>query len=115
MNYENFILFVQQILTLYGFAIIIAGVFGNIFASWICFRPSMRGTPTFIFIGFASISDMLTLFTWNLDHFTVVYFNFTYKSVGFLCKLLESQQYYSLQASAWLLVNKTINLFHTVL
>ena len=61
------------------------------------------------------MSDILGLFTWNLDHFLDPYFGFDIENLNiFTCKILSFTQYFSLQSSSLLQSFVTIDRYITI-
>lgn len=80
------------------------GTIGNILVFLVCFFR-LRDQVTFIFIMFLAISDGVSLYEWNLTHFSDAFYtpNLLLDSVT-KCRLLSYFQYSSLHTSAWLMV-----------
>lgn len=97
-------------------SIIILGLIGNM-ACFCIFRcnKQMRKMSTNVYLSYCSITDTLSLFVWNLDHFLIPLTNIEMEAISlFACRLLSFIQYVSLQASAWLLSFMCIDRFVTV-
>ena len=91
---------------IYSILILLIGSLGNLCASLACTRKSLRKTPTFVFIGFALISDTVSLYFWNIDHYLLAFESYQIEDVSiFFCRFATFFQTTSLQWSAWLLVN----------
>ena len=85
---------------------IIFGTVGNIITFSICLNSKLRKKTFFVFIAFITICDILTLYTWNLSTFLTPFFHIFHENLHYAwCKFTVLSQYFSLQASAWLLVN----------
>jgi hypothetical protein len=86
---------------------IIFGTFGNLVTFSICLSSNLRKKTFFVFIAFITICDIFTLYTWNLSTFLTPFYHIFHENLHFAwCKFTVFCQYFSLQASAWLLVNK---------
>lgn len=60
---------------------------------------------TFIYLRFLAVSDLLSLFYWNLDKFISTWSGFSYQSMSMsVCKVGTWLQYTTLQYSSWMLV-----------
>ena len=92
-----------NILDTYDILVTIFGTFGNILVFLVCLR--IKKNSTFALMRFLAISDLVSLYWWNVDHFMVPFFNLDFQSMYvFYCRLADFAQYSSLQISAWLLV-----------
>ena len=97
----------EKILGLYTLLLIVIGTITSLLSIYICFR--LRQTSTFVFLAFLSLSDILTLYYWNLTHFINSYTNIDFLNFNYwVCKFGSYFQFTSLQISAWLLVNHKI-------
>ena len=92
------------ILGIFCLGLAIVGTIGNTLIFFICILK-LRNEVTFIFIAFLAVVDMVSLFEWNLTHFTDAFYtiNLLMDTIP-KCRLLAFFQMTSLQASAWLLV-----------
>ena len=87
---------------LYEFILIIVGTIGNLSVFFVSLNIKNN---TFILIRFLSIGDIMTLYFWNLNHFTKQFFHLDLQNFNFyFCKFFQFSQYTSLQISAWILV-----------
>lgn len=60
---------------------------------------------SFIYLRFLAVSDLLSLFYWNLDKFISTWSGFSYQSMSMgVCKVGTWLQYTTLQYSSWMLV-----------
>ena len=92
-----------KILATYDICLTAGGTIGNIIVFLICLR--IKNNSTFALMRFLAISDLVSLYWWNVDHFMVPFFNLDFQSMYvFYCRLADFAQYSSLQISAWLLV-----------
>jgi hypothetical protein len=85
--------------------ILFLGFFGNTITLLI-FRldDELKNMSSMVILSFCCITDMLSLLTWNLDHWLEPNFNFTIESLNIhTCKFFVFIQYFSLQSSALLL------------
>lgn len=91
-----------QILGAYSLIIIILGTFGNILTIYVCSKS--KNNPTFVLLQYLAANNLISLFYWNLSHFTeTIHFDITSYSM-FGCKVGAWTQFSSLQTSAWILV-----------
>jgi hypothetical protein len=98
---------IAKTIGVYSMIILVIGTAGNTFAALVCLRKSLRETPTFVFICFELVSDTVSLYFWNIDHYLVAFYSYMIEDVNIqLCRLATFFQTTSLQWSAWLLVNK---------
>ena len=91
---------ILKILGGYALFITIAGTFANllIFLTTIKFKDD----TSFKIIGINAISDAIALYYWNLNHFTLIYFNIDLINNNiYSCKIGQLIQFTSLQFSAW--------------
>ena len=83
----------------------IIGTLGNVITICVCFTKRLRQVTTFNLIAIISLSNIVSLYQWNLDHFLEFSLKFDYLRKNLIfCKYLSYFQYCSLQYSAWLLV-----------
>lgn len=94
----------EKVVCAYGVGLIFFGTFSNMMSFFVCSK--LKSNKTFVFLSFLSISDIFSLYYWNLSHFFSVYFNIDIINYNYwLCKFAQFIQYASLQSSAWMLVN----------
>ena len=87
----------------YSLIITVTGIIGNLLIFVTTFR--VKKNTTFIFLRFVSISDLVTLFFFNLDSFTQPVYDVYLENLSILsCKWVMFLQFSSMQVSAWLLV-----------
>lgn len=105
-----------RLLSYYPLLIIGVGVVGNTI-SFIIFRfhSAFKSSSTMVYLSFVAITDTLSLFGWELDH----YLNFNHYISIFtenkvLCKVSWFNQYASLQCSALLLSIMTVDRYAIV-
>lgn len=92
---------------MYALFLTIIGTIGNI----IIFIVTSKLTKpnTFVYLRFLAISDILTLYYWNLDKFVLSFTRANYQNMSVaMCKIGNYIQYTTLQFSSWMLVNKFI-------
>jgi hypothetical protein len=96
--------------------IIANGVIGNTICFLIFrFNSNFKNMSSMVYLSFAVIVDTISLFDWNLKHFTVANFNFNIDYVTiYSCKFLPFLQYFSLQASGWLLSFVSLDRFISI-
>jgi hypothetical protein len=93
----------QKILGAYALLLIIVGTISSVISFYICIKLSK--ISTFVFFAFLSISDIISLYYWNLTNFINIWFNIDLLNYSYwLCKIGSYYQFTSLQISAWLLV-----------
>lgn len=97
--------------------IIIIGVVSNTTAFIIFrFNNDFKSMSSMVYFSFVTITDTLSLFGWNLDHFISYNFHVTLTDINeYCCHIIEFQQYFSLQSSAVLLSMATIDRYVTVI
>lgn len=89
----------------YALFLIIAGTFGNLFTVFIITSTKLKETTTFIFFAFLAVTDALSLYFWNLDHFLVGIFGIDRQNTSAIwCKVDSFIQFVVLQSSAYFLV-----------
>ena len=99
--------FILKAIGVYSMIILVIGTIGNVCASLVCLRKSLRETPTFVFIFFELISDTISLYFWNVDHYLLAFHFYQIEDINIhLCRFASFFQVTSLQWSAWLLVLK---------
>ena len=97
---------IYKILGVVSVSLCIIGLLGNSFTFFICLRKRLRKTNTFLLMAILSANDLASLAVWNLDLFLMAFFNFAHEYLSlWWCRISVFVQYYSLQYSAWLLVN----------
>jgi hypothetical protein len=97
-------------------AIIVFGLIGNTISFLVfTFDEKMKSINSMIYLSFISITDTLSLFVWNLNHFLFPRFKIQIEFLSlFNCKLFVFLQYFSLQCSGLLLSMLTIDRYFTV-
>jgi hypothetical protein len=94
----------ERIASYFSLIIIIIGCVGNTI-SFLIFRfdKDMKKMSSMMVLSFLSITDTISLFEWNLDHFIANNFETSifYESI-FSCRLLLFLQYWSIQCSGFL-------------
>jgi hypothetical protein len=95
---------IVEILSAYALFLVVFGTIGNFLVFLTSIR--LRHTSTFIFMAFMAISDTLTLYFWNLNHFTSTFFNLDIENTLVInCRIGNFIQFSSFQSSSWLLVS----------
>ena len=99
------------------FGIIIIGL-GLVFntLTFLIFRldKELKKMPSIVILSFVCVTDTLSLFTWNLNHFLIKY-NIQIEGVSILsCKIFSFMQYTSLEISGLLLSLCTIDRYFTI-
>ena len=97
----------RKTLAVYSAFLIVFGTVANLITFIICLKKNLRQTPTFVFLSFLVLSDIVCLYFWNLNHFVSTFYGFIYESfsIGY-CKFFFTTQLISFQTSAWLLVSR---------
>lgn len=111
----------KQIVIIFAYVpvgIIAFGIIGNTICFFIFrFNKELSILSSFVILSFVAITDTLSLFVWNLNHFLVLVpgaSQVEYVSL-FLCKIMVFNQYWSLECSAWLLCLISIERYFTLL
>jgi len=96
--------------------IILMALVGNMICFAVfTFNKKLKEINSMVYLSFVSITDTLSLFVWNFDHFLEVNFKLKIEYLNlFNCKFFVFLQYFSLQCSAFLLCMLTIDRFITV-
>ena len=92
----------------YALLLIIVGVIGNSFNLYIILKTDLKNTTTFVFFAFLAITDMCSLFFWNLDHCLWIFLINIINSNKAWCKIGNFFQHTFCESSAFFLVNKII-------
>lgn len=101
---------ITKVLGIYSIILTILGTLLNGFIFLVCLRKNLRKINAFKFFAIISISDTISLYEWNLEHFINVFFNVNFSYTNLVwCRLGTYLQYVSLEYSAWLLVSKFKN------
>ena len=96
---------ISEIVAYYSIFLIIVGTLGNFFTIYLIASTKLKNTTTFVFFAFLSLADIMTLYWWNLDHFTIPLFKFNRQKMStFLCSFDIFMQFSFFQASAYFLV-----------
>ena len=92
----------------YAFSLIILGTIFNIFNLIIFSRGKFRETnerPTIHYMRAIAVMDILMLYGWNLDHYSLTVHGYMLWSKSIVaCKILMFINYFAPQTSAWLRV-----------
>jgi hypothetical protein len=108
---EKFYYSINIILSIYSILIAVFGSIGNILTFSICMSKNLRKIPTFIFIGFMALIDILSLSMWNFNELLLTFYGLTIGDFNHLaCKITSFLQLFSLQTSAFLLVSKPLTI-----
>jgi hypothetical protein len=114
---EEYFKNLEKIVSFIALVIIFIGLVGNI-TSFLIFRlnKEMKKMPSMIFLSFMCVTDTLSLFTWNLDHYLKPNFKFSIESLNiYTCNFFSFIQYFSLESSSWLLTWVSIDRYITIL
>ena len=104
-----------QVTSYFGIIIIGLGLVFNTL-TFLIFRldKDLKKMPSIVILSFVCISDTLSLFTWNLNHFLEKY-NLKIENIDIsTCKIFSFMQYTSLEISGLLLSLCTIDRYFTV-
>ena len=98
------------------FLIIALGILGNPLTLYcVVSDNSLRKMSSMVILMFVTVSDTLSLFTWNVNHFYKYYYKINYYYLNiYLCRIMTFVQYFGLQSSGFLLSLLTIDRFITV-
>ena len=96
--------------------ILIAIIFNTITFLVFRFNSKMKKIPTMVILSFVCITDSLSLFTWNLDHFFEFHNLPDIESLNiYTCKIFLFLQYFGLQSSAFLICFVSIDRYFTII
>ena len=92
-----------KIIAIYNLLMIIFGTLGNLLVFYV--GVLHRKNNTFLFLIFLSMSDMVSLYFWNLNHFVQPFWDIDLQNIDFyFCKIMQFCQFSSFQLSGWFLV-----------
>ncbi len=92
-----------QFLGIYSLLLVIAGTIGNILILFVTCR--LKKQNTFVYLRFLAVSDLLSLYYWNLDKFVSAFTSTNFQAISVtMCKIGNFTQYTTLQFSSWMLV-----------
>ncbi len=107
----------NDILSVIALLFMIFGTLGNLFASYICLRPSLQKVHTFRIMSILFLHEIFSLYTWNLDIFLLLFWSdakgasLNLDQISVIeslsietCRIFTFMQYYSLQCISWLMV-----------
>lgn len=107
-----------RFLAYFSLVIIALGLLGNS-TCFLVFRihKDFRNTSTMVYLSFVAITDTLSLFGWNLDHYLVpLHFTSLELTDKVLCRLSIFNQYASMQSSALVMsvmsVDRFVQIYH---
>nr|QVK45791.1 G protein-coupled receptor [Proales similis] len=93
----------RKILGVYALLLIIVGTLTSFLSLAVCLK--LRSNATFVFFAFLTLSNIFTLYFWNLENFLQEYIDIDLLNYSlFVCKFGSFVQFSSLQISAWILV-----------
>lgn len=95
----------SKIIAIWSIILIIVGIALNPLVCYICLKSKqLRSKSTFKLLAIVSICDLISLFEWNLDHFTQGIFNhLESKNNVFYCRFVTMfLQYVTLEFSSWM-------------
>jgi len=105
-----------KIVSFLGPIIIVNGVIGNT-AAFLFFRinSDLKKMTSFVYLSFVAITDTLSLFIWNLNHFLAPNFDISIEQLNiFTCRFFSFIQFFSLQSGGILLCMVCIDRYVTV-
>ena len=114
---SSLMIIVFKIISIIPLIIIFIGVTGNL-TSFLIFRleKELRQMSSMVYLSFCCITDTLSLFTWNLNHFLRPNFNFGTDELGIhYCRFFQFIQYFSLQSSALILAAVCVDRYFSVI
>ena len=96
----------SKIISIISIILCIFGKVGNIVSITICMRKSLRKTPTFIYMVFTSLVDIIPLAVIVLYSLNFLFLDLQLRFANFeFCKILIFLTLWSCQSSAYLLVS----------
>lgn len=102
----------SKILAAYNLLLIIMGTLLNPIVCYVCLRSSkLRTVSTFKFLSIIAINDIVSLYMWNQEHVTQIFFNIELISISlFYCRYISAfLQYFTLQFSSWMWVSISLD------
>lgn len=111
-NTTNLIGIFEKIFASYSLALIILGSIFNSLVCFICLKSkTLRSTSTFKMLAIVAISDLISLFEWNADNFSIAFFNYlAYTQNLFFCRFVTMfLQYATLEISSWMWVSISLD------
>ena len=106
----EFYVITNYIISYYALFVASFGTLGNLITIFICTRKALRETTTFIFIAFMSFVETISLYGWNLNNLFLIYYKINLTDFNLAtCRALMVLQMFSLQCSAFFLVNYYVN------
>lgn len=115
-NSQEFVRIFNLVVAYLSLSIIFVGIVFNTACFFIFrFNKELNKMSSSVYLSYCSITDTLSLFDWNLDHFLSPVFNTGVENPSlFACRFFSFIQYFSLQSSAWLLSFTCIDRFFSV-
>jgi len=101
----------------FPFVIIFLGLTGNPLTFTILrTNKVLKKQSSMMVFSFISILDLLSLFTWNLDSYFSVFYDFSYEMKNLIvCRLMVFLQYFGIESSALLLSFISIDRYFTII
>lgn len=114
---ENLTIWYVYVIEYFPFVIIALGLTGNLFTLVVLrTNKELQKQSSMIIFSFISILDFLSLFTWNLDSYFTLKYNFIYETkILAVCRIMVFLQYFGLQSSALLMSFISIDRFFTII
>jgi hypothetical protein len=106
-----------KITSLIPLFIIFLALIGNT-ASFLIFRldKDMKQIPSMIFLSFVCVTDTLSLFTWNLNHYLMINHELIIENVNiYMCKIFQFIQFFSLESSGLLLSLISVDRYFSIM
>ena len=103
----------KKIVSIYNLFVTIIGTLTNTLTIMTCFQKDLREISTFKLYAFNAISDIVSLYPWNIRQFILYNFGLDLETT-FLwwCIGASYIQFTTFEISAWLLVTFIISLYH---
>ena len=95
---------IAEVVGVYSMWLIVFGTIGNLITFYVCYQ--LRSTTTFVFFAFMAITDLVSLYYWNLKNFLTAFYAIDISRLSiYSCRINSFIQFASLYTSAWLLVS----------
>ncbi len=99
------VLVAKYVFSCYNITIAVLGTISNLLIFFICLRKELRKRTTFKLFAFVAITNMFSLYQWNLYQVVLYLFNIDLNLKYLPCCLLISYfQHVTFESSAWFLV-----------
>lgn len=117
MSNENIIEIFNKIFAAYAFILLVFGTILNSLIVFICSKSKLlRSNSTFKLVALIAISDLMSLFEWNCENFTITFFNFAaYTQSLFYCRFFSVfLQFCTLEFSSLMWLSISINRYLSI-